>query len=186
MGEICKIREGEKSVFALSLLISVMLELQTLAEKHNIENKLFYGRSIQKVWGMHTPIGLRRYCELKSIKNDCLNNLVDFLTKEVIFQEEVILNKRLFQEDDKTSVVRKNSYEEGDKKSYNSHFDKEKKLTCILCEESDHTATFDHFGGKVIQCLLCKAFVDMTPKERFKINVEKGSVLSVLSTRCLS
>ena len=121
MGEIWKIREREKSVCALSLLIFVMLELRTLAEKHNIENELYYGGSIQKVYKVlgyaYTNRFIGKYCELKPSKKDCWKQLVDFLKKEVKFQEEIILNNRLFQEEDKTSVVRKKSYE-GEKKNH--------------------------------------------------------------------
>ena len=128
---------------------------------------------------------IRKYCELKPRKKDCWNNLVNFLTKEVKFQEEIILNNRLFQADDNTSVVRKKSYAEGDKKSYNSHFDKEMKFTCLLCGELDHTATFDHFGRKVIQYFSCKAFVDMTPKEWFKMLLKKGLCYQCLAPGAL-
>ena len=88
-----------------------MLELRTLVEKHNMENELYYGRSIQKVYKdlryAYTNRFIRKHCELKPSKKDCWNNLVGFLTKEVKFQEEIILDNRLFQENDKTSVVRK-------------------------------------------------------------------------------
>ena len=171
MGEIWKIRDKEKLVYALSKLISVMVEARNLAEKHSIENELYYGGSIQKIYKVmgntYTNKFIRKYCESKLGKKVWWNNLVEFLKKEVKFQEEVILNDRLLLGDSKKSanVV---------KRSYNSHMDNEKKLSCFLCGESDHTITVDHFGRKVIQYFSCKVFVDKTPKERFQLLLKKG------------
>ena len=71
MGEIWKIREREKSVCAFFLLISVMLELRTLAEKHNIENESYYGGSIQKVHKVYgVCIRLKVYKEVLRVKTE--------------------------------------------------------------------------------------------------------------------
>ena len=179
MGEIWKIKEKEKLVHALSKLISIMLELQRLAVRHDIENELYYGGSIQKIYKIlgygYTNRFIRKYCVSKPSKKDYWSNLVEFLTKEVKFQEEIILNNRLFHEDNKKSVIKKKSYEEIDKRTYNSHIEKEKRLSCFLCGATDHTITVDHFGRNVIQYFSCKAaFVDITPKERLKSFLTKG------------
>ena len=178
MGEIWKIKDKEKLVHALSKLKSIMLELQNLAAKHDIENELYYGGSIQKIYKVlgygYTNKFIRKYCESKPSKKDCWGNLVAFIAKEVKFQEEIILNNRIFHEGSKLSFIKKKSYDEGDKRTYNSHIDKEKKLSCFLCGVADHAITVDHFGRKVIQYFSCKAFVDMTPKERFKLLLKKG------------
>ena len=132
-------------------------------------------RRFTKFWGIYIPIDLLGSIASQSqVKKDCWNNLVEFLTKEVKFQEEIILNNRLFQEDSKKSFIKKKSYDDGDKRSYNSNIEKEKKITCFLCGENDHTVTVDHFGRNVIQYFSCKTFVDMAPKERFKLLLKKG------------
>ena len=103
MDEIWKIRDKEKLVHTLSKLVSVMLELRTLAEKHGIENELYYGGGIQKVYKIvghiYSNRFIRKYSGTKPSKKDCWNNLVEFLADEIKFQEEIILKDRLLQED---------------------------------------------------------------------------------------
>ena len=190
MGEIWKIKDKEKLVHALSKLISIMLEVQRLAVRHDIENELYYGGSIQKIYKNlgygYTNRFIRKYCVSKPSKKDCWSNLVEFITKEVKFQEEIILNNRLFHEDNQKNVIKKKSYEEIDKRTYNSYIEKEKRLSCFLCGAKDHTITVDHFGRKVIQYFSCKAaFVDITPKDRFKSFLTKGLCYQCLAPGAL-
>ena len=86
-----------------------MIELKTLAERHKIENELYYGRDIQtfyKVMGYKNRF-IRLQCELKPNKEDCCVNLVEVLKQEIKFQEELILQDRLLQKDTMRTTPRK-------------------------------------------------------------------------------
>ena len=150
-----------------------MIELRLLAEIHNIENELYYGGSIQKVYKVigngYKNRFIRLHCESKPSKKAYWNKLVDFLMAGIKFQEELILTDRLAQEQaGKTTFVKK-SFDEKDRSSYHTLKNEEKKIACFLCGQADHTVTVDHFGRKVIQYFSCKSFVQKTPEERLKL-----------------
>ena len=75
----------------------------------------------------------------------------------------------------------KSNKSETESKRHISYMSNTKQLECVLCGKADHSVTIDHFGRQVVQYFSCKMFVDMTPKERFKLLYEKG-----LCYQCLS
>ena len=68
------------------------------------------------------------------------------------------------------------------RKSYISYTSSETKpIECSVCGKADHMVTINHFGRRVVQYFSCKMFVDMTPKQRFKLLFDKGFCYQCLS-----
>ena len=87
-----KIKEPEKLMEGLSKIINLMKDLTTLAVKHNIENQLYYGDRIHKIYQL---LGENRVTKwLMKISDEDLSDeeqwqkLMQFLEKELRVQQQ--------------------------------------------------------------------------------------------------
>ena len=112
-------------------------------------------------------------------KKQVWKRLAEFIQEEAKVYEEISLVEKSSQPE----KPRDGSSTSGEyKKSYNTESNlEENTLKCVLCGKTDHVVTIDHFGRKVVQYFSCKVFSQMTPKERFKLLLEKGLYYQCLS-----
>ena len=183
IGPIWKLRDKQKLVQVLSKLMFAMKELQRLAEKHDIENELYYGGGINKIYEVigytYRDKFIRRKKDLNLNKKEIWKKLIDFIESEVKILEKI----NLVEKSSRSDKVKNGSAILGEpKKSYTSYSGSDAKMIqCFVCGKADHIATTDHFGRQVVQYFSCKTFVEMTPKQRFKLLYDKG-----LCYQCLS
>ena len=194
LGPIWKCKDKAKLVQILSKLIYVMIELQDLAKKHDIENDLYHGGAIQRVCEVlgneQRNKFIRKYAEETLSKKAKWEKLIEFVKSELRVQEEIVLvqkesvPRQKFEDDLKSDRDQKadRDHKSGDQKS---HKDKKSsggksytadsiKLECSLCGKSDHAVTRNFFGKQVVQYFSCKLFVDKSCHERYELVRDKG------------
>ena len=190
LGPIWKCKDKAKLVQILSKLIYVMIELQDLAKKHDIENDLYHGGAIQRVYEVlgneQRNKFIRKYAEETLSKKAKWDKLIEFVKSELRVQEEIVLVQKESVPRQKSEEDQKSGDQKSDKdkksgggKSYTA--DSSKKLECSLCGKSDHAITQNYFGKQVVQYFSCKLFVDKSCHERYELVRDKG-----LCYQCLS
>ena len=70
LGNLEMIEGDEKLVNALAKVINVMTELSTLAEKHQLETKLYVGGGLEKVFRLVGEKRERRYIQRNVVSKD--------------------------------------------------------------------------------------------------------------------
>ena len=106
MGPIWKIKDMQKLVQVLSKLSklsklsSTMIELKSLARKHDIENELYYDGGIQKAFEVigyfYRDKFVRKNAEFKLSKAETWDKLIEFIDLEIKIQEQInLLGKSL-------------------------------------------------------------------------------------------
>ena len=192
LGPIWKCKDKAKLVQILSKLIYVMVDLQELAKIHKIENDLYHGGAIHKVYAVaghsYRDKFIRKHAGSEMSKMEKWSKLIEYLRSELGIENEILLAQQ--DSDFKPKVEQGKDGPRGDqekpqnRKSYNAggaDSSREKPLKCHLCGHLDHSVTRDHFGKRVVQYFACKVFAEMSCKDRFKLLQEKG-----LCYQCLS
>ena len=187
LGPIWKCKSKNKLVQILSKLVYVMVDLQELAVTHSIENDLYHGGAIQKVYSVlghkYRDKFIRKHVELELSKKEKWAKLIEFVKSELKVEEEIAL---AHQQDSSFSTKTESVdtlEHTGSRKSYNSvnSNPSDKSRQCILCGELNHVVTRDHFGRHVVQYFACKMFVEMSCKERLKLLLQKGLCIQCLA-----
>ena len=91
--QLSRQREPAKIVDALSKLIHLMKDLLQLAKRHNIENKLYYGGGIDKVYQMMGEHRLNRWLTIAEVQDEGENQwleVVEFLEKELRVNQQKV------------------------------------------------------------------------------------------------
>ena len=92
---IWKLKDEQKLVQALTNLSFVMLKLQSLPDKHDIENNLFYGGDIQKVYEVigfaYRDNFIRKQGKLNLSEKQVWEKLVEFIQEEAKGDEKINL-----------------------------------------------------------------------------------------------
>ena len=167
---IWKIRNDEKLIYSITKLINRMKELRTLAEKHNIEEDLFHGSNLGKIYNL---LGEKREKEIvkqnmntKMTKKEIWSKIIDFLHKELRLEEEMLMRKKSLIGKASEGFSKK-KYGEYDSKNFNSNRDEDSKSPkCIICGKTDHVVTVTKKGKSLINYFACKKFAEMNPKQR--------------------
>ncbi len=166
-----------KTVEMLSKIINVMRDLMKLAKRHSIENKLYFGDGLNRIYRQMD--GNRRRRWLEKIANSEIsegenqwNELIKFLEKDlkVAQQEAIIMTKATASNSDP------NRRERRDPSSFHSSGDVNnaevqtavENNKCYICEGDDHVQTNGPGGTKLVQYFACKTFTDWQNKERFQ------------------
>ena len=177
-----KIKGDEKVAQFLAKLINVMLDLAGLAQKHNLECKLYVGGGMEKVLNLVgnnlerkflsknledvAPSSSARWVESEVTQAKRMwGNLVAFLQRELALREQMI-------------VVTKNKVSLGISSKPTPAKDKPGTYTadqaaqnpavirCSICGKSDHILSTDSQGNKQCDFFSCKTFVDWSAKRR--------------------
>ena len=169
-----KIRDPEKIADGLSKVIAVMKDLLQLSKKHSIENKLFNGDALERIFKLlgdfRTTRWLTNICDETFDDEQYWIKLVEFLEKELRVQQQKLLFKTKHEDSKDKSLTGSKSNERGAKR-FTAHVisnqNDETNSTCSICGESDHVHTIGPGGMKLVQYFACKRFVNMTPEQRF-------------------
>ena len=179
-GEIWNIRSKEKKIAALSSLIFIMIELKELAEKHSIENNLYYGGAISSIYSI---IGFKdrdkfieEYVESSLSEKDRWEKLIDFLKLKLKICEELLAIEKPADSNQRSEDKKGDSSDKPNKpKSGGTYSNKTAdSKPCILCGELGHQATTDYRGRSIVQYFSCKKFAEASPDERFKLLRDKA------------
>ena len=164
-GPIWKIKDPERFVKSLSKLIYALLELQKLAFKHNIENELYYGGSIETIYEIigfkYRNKFIEKYCQTKLSKKEIWDKMIHYLKDKLVVMEQIVLidqSKSTY--NPKMKLEEEKHYKDDSKRLYHSFGDSDKELKCHLCDRSDHVSTLDFRGKNVIEYYACEKFVN--------------------------
>ena len=173
----------------LSAIINTMRDLMKLAKRHSIENKLYYGEGLNRIY-RQMDVGMRRRWLERSTSDSSTEgeslwtNLITFLEKElkVHQQDAIIMNK---------SAASKSDDEQKPNRRRDSSFYTDGNLPnkppapksddqCHICGERDHVQTNGPGGSKLVQYFSCKIFAEWSNVERFKFLKSQGFCVQCL------
>ena len=172
MKALYKLKDAAKIAEGLTQIINCIKDLIRLSKRHKLENQLFYGDGLEKIYLL---LGDRRMTKWISIKcesdwegEELWNKLVEYLEKEVkVFQQKSLLLKE----------EKKNSQRDGGKNLHaasDNSTPNTKSPTCFICSEDDHVTTNTFDGSKIVNYFACKKFAELKPVERFNLLWKKG------------
>jgi len=165
-----RMKNPEATANALNKLINLLKELSSTAETHEIEQFLYYGGGINKVYLLLGDTRLSRW--LTQTSEEALSpkaewkRLVQFLEAEMKIQQQKMLIKKYTndspQQKQQSRAMLSAPVEVSDPFSSSSNQSK-----CFFCDSSDHALTSGPQGTKIVQYFVCKKFVEMSPSNRF-------------------
>ena len=173
-----KLKGDDKIILALSKLINTMIELSNLAQKHNLECKLYIGGGIEKVFcliGSHLERKFLsrhldddqssattdwRESEVETEKR-VWNNLLAFLKKELSVREKMALVEK-----SKVSLGLSKSKQGGDGYVAGPVNFGDSDVRCHICGKSGHVLSVDPKGEVHCDYVSCKLFADWSCKRR--------------------
>lgn len=171
-------RDPEKLISGISTLINIMQDVSSLAEKHNIEEYLYYGSSISDI---HEVIGERRstqflvdFGEEDLSPKETWQKMIEFLIKERrVNEQKRLLNFK------KETIKKKDDKNAGARRNGSCHWNQDgDDVHCSICNSpegrADHIATKSRNGKKIMQYYTCKSFVFKSPEDRYTILKKKG------------
>ena len=174
-----------KTVELLSKVINLMKDLVGLAERHSIQNHLYYGDGLTRIYRLLGTQCRRKWlelaCDIETEKGKW-DNLLTFLEKELrVSQQETIIMARssVFKPKDGSSLSRDPLTTFNNEGVEESHHQgppppPSGSKVCLVCGESDHAQTNGPRGSKLVQYVACRVFVEMKPAERFQFLKSKG------------
>jgi hypothetical protein len=186
MNKISNLGRGkshEKVLENLQSIINLMKDLTFLAETHKIENDLYFGDSLDRIFKLLGEARTTRWISETYDRNlprkESWNNLILFLEKEVkiILQKIIILgNDTARIEQQKEGSHRREDMKGRRGDGYHAERLEEKgnSDTCAICGKDDHVSTIGPNQSKIIQYFACQQFAEMKPSERFDVIRSKG------------
>ena len=170
INDLSKIRNPEKVSNSLSKLINVIRDLLKLAADHDIEDKLYHGDGLDRIYQLMGDERLTKWLTHISDKNLSIKrtwtSLVAFLESDMRIQhQKILIHKKRDEKSDK----------DGKSSPHSSHFTNSSSTPkCHLCDGEDHVATRGPKGSKLVQYFACKKFVEINPHDRFILIKNKG------------
>ena len=179
---------GERLKESLVNLINGISDLISLSKYHGIENKLYYGDSLEIIYGLMGEVRVKKWISLtcdEDLEEELKwQRLISFLEKELKVQQELSLLKTKFNQEQRlretysssSLQAEEHALHHGCKESdleldscsnlqtQDSYVSSQSNPKCPFCDEVGHYQT----KTGLIQYYACKKFVDMTPFERFK------------------
>ena len=188
MTEICSLdgqlhsRDPEKVMDGLCKIISIMKDLEMLCKRHKIEQRLYNGDGMQKIYKILGEARITRWISKNSDKDineeESWRSLLEFLEMEmkIVQKKQQLLGKNDLSQDriPKPSSKGQNNHYQAQGLGNNS------ELLCIICGEPGHVATMGPGQSKLIQYFACRKFVEMTPEQRFTELKKKGLCIQCL------
>ena len=172
-----KLKGDEKIGNAIAKILNMMTELSTLAQKYNLNYKLYVGGGLEKILSLLGNDRERRFIKMSLEKSNkfeprtsdsaeselCAekeewNNLREFLEKEHALRERFALLQK-----SKEGLGIKPPPKPPPK---TSNTGSTVGLPCHICNQTDHVISTDFFGKNSVDYFSCKKFVDMSPKNR--------------------
>ena len=188
LGNLGSVEGDEKLANALAKIINMMTELSTLAQRHNLEYKLYVGGGLEKLYKL---IGNERERKFLSknletmssamssstqgsevlVEKDTWENLKKFLQKEHALREVLTLNQK-----SKECLGVKTPSK--DKKSLgglsNTLVTSAASYSCHICGKTDHVLSTDSYGRQHVDYFSCPVFASMSCEKRRQELQRKG------------
>ena len=177
-----KLKGDDKIAHFLAKLINIMIDLGNLAQKHNLEGKLYIGGGIEKVLSLLGNSMERKFhskhldegssdsatspdswveSEVAQEKH-VWNNLVKFLQKELSLREKMVLvskSKLSLGLDPKQPPRNKSG-------GYPSNPSHPTAILCHICGKDDHVLSTDMSGKRHCDFVSCKIFTEWSCQQR--------------------
>ena len=187
-----KIKSDEKLTNALAKIINMMAELKSLAEKHNLETKLYVGGGLEKILNLIGRDWERKFLikyvdsSASSSSTDSLpekqdwNNLTEFLKKQLAVREKLALVQK---SKDNLGLSQKPGSKDGLKSGGGGAYvaDSDSQLACHICGEKGHVKSVDRGGNFHIDYVACRKFVDWSCKVRLREILKRHFCVQCLS-----
>ena len=173
-----KIEGDEKIMVALAKIINMMIELSTLASKHDLGVKLYVGGGLEKLYSVIGSERERKFLT-KSVSNPPLNsttgpadleekvewdNLLKFLQKEYAAREKMT---QVQKSKDSMGIKTVSKLPGGQGSGNSANMAAQGgTLLCHICGQAGHIVSVDRAGKKHVDYYSCKIFVDMSGLER--------------------
>ena len=183
IGGLNNLKGDDKIANALAGLTNAMMELSSLAEKHDLEGQLYEGGALEKVIVL---IGRQRQRKFRSdtlnfcgSKKEEWSKLLEYLRRELRLHEKFVLDRKGAEMlglstpmSDKDKTLGKSS----------AHvLGSGEKIKCHICDKEGHTIVETKRGKKIIPYYACEKFAKFSAVERRAILESKG-----FCTTCLS
>ena len=179
-----KSKDSEKLVCGLSKVINMLTDLKMLAEKHNIEDNLYYGDGLEKIYKILGDGRMTRWlsstCDEELSRKRTWTELILFLEKEQKLQQQKMMIQGIKGDVKMTDSTNSSKSENRSSRYKHSYYSPEAMTNpiCYICGASsgsdNHVATSGPGGTRIIQYFTCKVFVDMTPAARVAILRDNG------------
>lgn len=174
-------KDPEKLVAGISKLINMLQEVTKLANTHKIEEYLYYGDSLARIYQIlgdrRTTRFLSTICENDFTPMETWERLITFLNKERRIQQQKMIATNFKMDATKKEDIQRSSRSKRPGQSYLSTPESSDPV-CSICDapdgNSDHISTSGPSGTKILQYYTCKAFVNKTPAARLNMLKEKG------------
>ena len=193
---IGKSNNPEKMINNLSRLVNMLNDVKRLAREHHIEEHLYYGDGLTKVYQLigdsRTIKFLMSICDDDLQQREVWDKLISFLDKEKkVHQQKLLIQGQSLSHSPSdrphnTQPTRPRCPDHHVHHTDGQNFQDHQRnppadqLDCVICQAKDHTATTGPRGSKIVQYFACQRFVQMSPAERFNELKSKG-----LCTQCL-
>ena len=184
-----KMKGDEKIMLALAKIINAMIELRSLAEKHSLENKLYVGGGLEKIYSVIGDERQRKFLSKrvsdpsspKPSTSDLEEKLewialLEFLKKEYSLREKLTLlqkSKETLGMTDPTKSKNNNTRFGGNVSNLTGD------LPCHVCGQTGHVISVVR-GQRAVDYYSCKKFVDMTCEERKDFLIKKKFCLQCM------
>ena len=197
-----KIKDDDKMIIALAKIINMMGELKSLAEKHNLETKLYVGGGLEKILSLIGSDSERRFfakyvdklsssgSSTEDTTTDSIpekqdwKNLTEYLEKQLAIREKLAL----VQKSKDTLGVKpdpKSGNKDGGKPPRGGNSanvgDTREEAKCHLCGEKGHVKSVDRSGKFHIDYVACKKFVNWSCKERLREFMKRSLCMQCLT-----
>ena len=185
--DISKSRDPHKLVLALSKYSNTIREVMLLASQHGIEENLYYGDSLPKIYQQLGDARLTRF--LSSISDEeptakkTWEKLLTFLEKEEKLNQQKILIQG-YQSESTNNSANNSTHQHHrsprgqPQKPYLNLPTTSESASCQLCGDSssstEHLSSNGSGGTRIVQYYTCKSFAEKNPASRLSLLKEKG------------
>ena len=168
IGSLESFKDLERLKSGLTSIINSMNDLMKLAEKHEIESKLYNGDGLNIIYGMLGDSRLTRW--LSSINDveledkELWKRLIKFLDKELnVTQTKALVQRSIPQPTNKPHQPSKVT-----KTANIADPPKKQNEKCHFCGGDDHVTTNGFRNQQLVQYFACEKFVKMPVNQRFQ------------------
>ena len=174
--EINKSNNPEKVINHLTKIINLLQDLMRLAQEYQIEENLYFGDGLHKVYQLMGDINTTKFlntiCDEDLEQHEVWSKLISFLDKQKRVQQQKLLIQG---PTTSTQPLRRQHQSHFSGQTNNKRQDRLlDQLNCFICQATNHVATNGPQGTKIVQYFACPTFAKMSPQERFNELKSKG------------
>ncbi|XP_066924657.1 uncharacterized protein [Clytia hemisphaerica] len=180
-------RDPEKQIETISSMLNFMRDAMNLSRKHQIENFLFYGKTLEDIYQLMDDARQTKwfsFLEGKTLDQpDVREEIIKFLETELSIQQLKLLHCSQPTSDTgkQTPGNGKQGPSGGGRSSHHTDYKNPIIQTkCFICGATGHIQTNGPNNSKLLQYFSCPEFVQMKPSQRFNTLRQKG-----YCTQCL-